>query len=157
MMLADTISGTLSGAKLLTAVLAFRGLIHAQSAQDEKNIGLLLPSSSGGLIANMAVLMTGRTVVNLNYTASTEAFLSAMDQAEITSIYTSRKFLQKLDKKGFRLEPVLANKSIYYLEDMKQSLSQGRMLGMLLLTYGLPAFLLKKLFYKEQTLDDTTA
>lgn len=157
MMLADTISGTLSGAKLLTAVLAFRGLIHAQSAQDEKNIGLLLPSSSGGLIANMAVLMTGRTVVNLNYTASTEAFLSAMDQAEITSIYTSRKFLQKLDKKGFRLEPVLANKSIYYLEDMKQSLSQGRMLGMLLLTYCLPAFLLKKLFYKEQTLDDTAA
>ena len=76
----------LSGYKTLTGVIAFSRLIAKRSP--EQNIGLLLPTSSAGVITNMAALLQGKTLVNLNYTASLTALQSAVKKAEIrTHLY----------------------------------------------------------------------
>ena len=58
-------------------------------------VGLLLPASVGGALANIAMLMAGRMPVNLNFTVGQEAMEAAIAQAGIRTILTSRMFLTK--------------------------------------------------------------
>jgi acyl-[acyl-carrier-protein]-phospholipid O-acyltransferase/long-chain-fatty-acid--[acyl-carrier-protein] ligase len=58
-------------------------------------IGLLLPSSVGGALANLAVSLLGRVPINLNYTAGAGAVEHAVKKAGIQHILTSRKLLEK--------------------------------------------------------------
>ncbi|MEN8132569.1 MAG: MFS transporter, partial [Pseudomonadota bacterium] len=95
----------LSGYKTMTGVIAFSRLIAKRSP--EQNIGLLLPTSSAGVITNMAALLQGKTLVNLNYTASLAALQSALAKAEIRTIYTSSRFIKKLEQRGLDLSELL--------------------------------------------------
>ncbi len=67
---------------------------HGHGAQD-KHVGLLLPASVGGALANIATLMAGRMPVNLNFTIGAEAMRAAIAQAGIRTILTSKRFLSK--------------------------------------------------------------
>ena len=58
-------------------------------------VGLLLPSSVGGAVANVAVLMSGKVPVNVNFTSGAEAMRSAVKQCGIRTILTSKRFLKK--------------------------------------------------------------
>ena len=62
---------------------------------DVSPIGLLLPSSVGGALANLAVSLLGRIPINLNYTAGAGAIEHAVKKAGIQHILTSRKLLEK--------------------------------------------------------------
>ena len=75
------------------------GLAVAAEAA-EPNIGVLLPPSAAGVIANAGLAMAGKVPVNLNYTAS----------QEIVEVVTSRRFVEKL---GWNLPGAI------YLEDVK--------------------------------------
>jgi len=81
-------------------------------AKEAKHIGILLPPSVGGVIANLAVILCGKIPVNLNYTASSEAFSSAILQCNLRCIITSKAFLER-----FSTLPV-PESSAYYLEDL---------------------------------------
>ncbi|MGH7767876.1 MAG: MFS transporter, partial [Candidatus Binatia bacterium] len=61
----------------------------------ESMIGLLLPSSVGGALANIAVLTAGKVPVNLNFTAGSEAMAKALAQCGARTILTSRLFLAR--------------------------------------------------------------
>src|SRR5690606_1234540 len=95
--LADSVSGSLGAAQALTGAtcMARRMRGGGASAGDERNVGLLLPTTAGGALANMAALLAGKTLVNLNYTASDEALAYALEHAEIRTVYTSRRFLDR--------------------------------------------------------------
>jgi acyl-[acyl-carrier-protein]-phospholipid O-acyltransferase/long-chain-fatty-acid--[acyl-carrier-protein] ligase len=58
-------------------------------------VGIVLPPSVGGALANIAVLLTGKVPVNLNFTAGRDAMISAIQQCGIRTIVTSRIFLGK--------------------------------------------------------------
>jgi len=58
-------------------------------------VGVLLPSSIAGALANIAVLLAGKVPVNLNFTAGQKAMASAIRQCEIRTVLTSRLFLAK--------------------------------------------------------------
>ncbi|MGA7408900.1 MAG: acyl-[ACP]--phospholipid O-acyltransferase, partial [Bryobacteraceae bacterium] len=62
---------------------------------DEKMIGLLLPPSVGGALANIGVTIAGRATVNLNFTAGREAMLSSIAQCGLRTVITSKSFLEK--------------------------------------------------------------
>jgi acyl-[acyl-carrier-protein]-phospholipid O-acyltransferase/long-chain-fatty-acid--[acyl-carrier-protein] ligase len=55
-------------------------------------IGVLLPSSVGGALVNVAATLAGRVPVNLNFTAGPEAVSHAIAQCGIRTVVTSRKF-----------------------------------------------------------------
>ena len=154
--LADAVGdNTLSGNRMTTGVLAFSRLIKKRSP--EQNVGLLLPTSSAGLIANMACLLLGKTVVNLNYTASESSLLSAVKKARIRSLYTSRRFIEKLAQKGVKLDQLLQHVEVIYLEDLKQQISRTQQIVLMSASLLLPARLLYALFGKPVAIDEPAA
>ena len=144
---------TLSRRKTLVASLLFSRRFKQQSAQ---NIGLLLPTSSAGIIANIALFISGKTAVNLNFTANIDSLIAAVEKAEITTIYTSRRFVSKLEKKGIEIQQVLQNSNAIYLEDLSDSISQVEKVLTLITTF-LPAKLLQAIYGRASRVDQTAA
>ena len=143
--LADAQGDTaLSGYKTLTGVIAFSRLIDKRSP--EANIGLLLPTSSAGLITNMAALLLGKTVVNLNYTATPAALRTALERAEIRSVYTSSRFMKKLEQRGIDLSDLRRRVDIHYLEELKDEIGRFTSLVLLGASVLLPGAWLYALF-----------
>ncbi|HHJ16675.1 MAG TPA: acyl-[ACP]--phospholipid O-acyltransferase [Gammaproteobacteria bacterium] len=145
----------LTGYKALTASIAFAGLIKKRSP--ESNIGLLLPTSSAGMLTNMSILLLGKTVINLNYTASIDALSAAVDQAGIRTIYTSRRFIKKLGQKGIVLDTLLEKTRVCYLEDLKDEVTGMKKLFLYTLVKVLPAQVLYTLFGKRVSINDPAA
>ncbi len=152
---ADVIGEPLSHHRFITAVFRFAALIKQRSP--EQNIGLLLPTSSGGAIANMAVLMLGKTIVNLNYTASAEAMQSSVQQAGLQRVYTSKRFIDKLKERGIDIVAILPNTPLIFLEEMKAEIPKHQLLSTLLLVMLLPARLLQWLYIPKIDLNATAA
>ncbi|WP_275099377.1 acyl-[ACP]--phospholipid O-acyltransferase [Sedimenticola hydrogenitrophicus] len=136
----------LTGHKVLTGVIGLSRLIRKRSP--EQHIGLLLPASSAGVMTNLAALLRGKTVINLNYTASTEAMLAAVEKAEIRSLYTSSRFIRKLQQRGIDLEPLLSRVEVHHLEEMKEAITPAAKLLLMTASTLLPARLLFALFGK---------
>lgn len=155
LVVADSIAGSLNGHKFLTAAICFSRLIKKHSP--EQNIGLLLPTSSAGCIANMAAIFRGKTVVNLNFTASREAIQGAVNKAGIKSIYTSRKFMEKLVKKGIDLNDAFPGSQFLYMEDLKERISKATSLRTLLTVMLAPTDILKFLYCKKVDINSTAA
>lgn len=63
--------------------------------QDQRHVGLLLPPTVAGALTNVAATLAGRTSVNLNYTVGKAGLESAVRQAGLRTIVTSRKFVEK--------------------------------------------------------------
>lgn len=122
MSVADSVSGALSGTKLLALVSLLRRCIRRQSA--ERNVGLLLPAGVAGAAANMAVLAAGKTVVNLNYSASREALTAAVEQAGIRQVYTSRIFVRRLKARGLDMAERLPGVELIELETLREGFSR---------------------------------
>jgi len=152
---ADVIGEPMSHHRFMTAVFRFAALIKKLSP--EQNIGLLLPTSAGGAIANMAVLTLGKTIVNLNYTASGESIHSAVQQAGLQRVYTSKRFLDKLKERGIDIVEILPNTPLTFLEDLKAEIPKHQLLTTLLLAMLLPTRVLQWLYIPKIDLDATAA
>ena len=152
---ADIEGVEISHKKFLTGVLLFSRKIEVYSP--EQNVGLLLPSSGGGAIASMAILSLGKTIVNLNFTAGKKALQSAAQQAEVKHIYTSRKFIDKMQERGIDLKSFFPDSKLLMLEDIKQEISTLSRIGTLLKAIFLPASMLQKSYFKNVSMNDTAA
>jgi acyl-[acyl-carrier-protein]-phospholipid O-acyltransferase/long-chain-fatty-acid--[acyl-carrier-protein] ligase len=62
----------------------------------QEMVGILLPPSIPGAVANLAALLMGKVPVNLNYTASNETLASCAEQCNLKTVLTSRLFLEKI-------------------------------------------------------------
>ncbi|TXH63262.1 MAG: acyl-[ACP]--phospholipid O-acyltransferase, partial [Tolumonas sp.] len=139
--LTDGMSKPLTADKALTAAWAISHRIRQISP--EQNIGLLLPTSTGGVLCNMATLLAGKTIVNLNYTASQSALQAAIEQAGIETIYTSRRFIEKLSKRNADVVSVLEGRYLIYLEDLHSQIHFNETFWRWLAIRVLPARILK--------------
>tara|TARA_R110001606_G_scaffold399310_1_gene584736 strand:+ start:60833 stop:64297 length:3465 start_codon:yes stop_codon:yes gene_type:complete len=137
---------SLSRSKALIITLLFSRRIKRYSP--EQNVGLLLPTSSVGLLATMGAFISGKTVINLNFTANADSLLSAINKAEIKTIYTSRRFIKKLQEKGFELDILFEQASPIYLEDIHDEIKKPEQILTLLASYCFPTSLLIHLFGK---------
>ena len=153
--IADTLSGRLSGWRLLTGVILIRRFVRRLCR--EQNVGLLLPTSIGGAIANLAVLMCGKTLVNLNYTASPQAVQAAIAKAGIRTVFTSSRFLERLEKRGVNGAALLTGTTVHVLEDLAKEITPLRRVLTLLQAVLLPAWALKLLYLKRVALSSPAA
>ena len=80
---------------------------------------------------------------NLNYTASIDALIRAVSQANIQTVVSSRRFLKQLSARGISLDPLLNKVSVIYLEDMKTQIKQSELLLRYIAVKCLPKALLK--------------
>ncbi len=87
------------------------------------SVGILMPATVGGALANASIALLGKTSVNINFTASREAIGHAIAAAGLRHVVTSRKFLDGFEaKKGWRLESVLEGVEVVILEDLAKTI-----------------------------------
>ncbi|MHC4552053.1 MAG: acyl-[ACP]--phospholipid O-acyltransferase [Planctomycetota bacterium] len=94
--MSDTTGKRLTFGKTLIAAVGLSEKISVQTAS-QQNVGIFLPSSVGGALANYAVSLLGKTSVNLSYTASPEDRAYMIETAGIQTVLTSKAFLEKLE------------------------------------------------------------
>lgn len=153
--LADTQGHSLNASQALTASLLMAKRIR--KLNPGQNVGLLLPTSSAGVIANMATLLAGKTLVNLNYTADQEALTSALSQAEITTVFTSRRFLKTLEQRGLDGSQWLGEQQVVFLEDLQTTIGHAERLSTWFAVRILPTWLLQRCFCHGHDADATAA
>jgi acyl-[acyl-carrier-protein]-phospholipid O-acyltransferase/long-chain-fatty-acid--[acyl-carrier-protein] ligase len=118
----------LAAAKIATALLR-------PALGEDAMVGLWLPPSLGGAIANIAVAFLGKVAVNLNYTSSPDVVQSAIRQCGLRRVITSRRFVAKV-----KLEVSPATEVIY-LEDYRKEVTRGRRLRAFLSVLFWPGFI----------------
>ena len=148
LMLADSAGTALSGGKSLIGGLAFRRvLLDGVLDADESHVGLLLPPSVGGALANIALSLAGRVTVNLNYTMTDDTLNYCIREAGIRRVLTSRKFVEK--------KPVQLDAELVFLEDLKEKITtKDRILSLLaakLMPFGM---LIRRLGLDRLNADD---
>lgn len=80
--------------KLLAAAIVLAKELRKRTSR--KRIGIILPPGKGGLLSNLAVLLSGKIPVNLNFTAGEQAVASCIEQAELDLFVTGSAFVEKL-------------------------------------------------------------
>jgi acyl-[acyl-carrier-protein]-phospholipid O-acyltransferase/long-chain-fatty-acid--[acyl-carrier-protein] ligase len=117
-----------------------------RSAAGESMVGVLLPASVGGAMANIAVSLAGKVPVNLNFTAGADAMRAALELCGIKTILTSRLFLSRA---GLQERP-----GMVFLEELRKTFTPLEKTSALLSSLLLPARLLQWRHSKNQKPDD---
>jgi acyl-[acyl-carrier-protein]-phospholipid O-acyltransferase/long-chain-fatty-acid--[acyl-carrier-protein] ligase len=121
------LAGAMCFAQLLRPILAGRPMI-----------GVWLPCSMGGALANIALALLGKTSVNLNYTSCPEFLESAIQQCGLRHVLTSRRFVERLPAPfGHAVE-------LIYLEDFVPKVSTWARLRAFLAVLLCPGFVLDR-------------
>src|SRR5210317_1553569 len=141
--------------RFAAATLAFSGAMDLDP--EAENVGLLLPASNAASIANMAVLLMGRAAVNLNFSAPAAAVNAGIVEAGIKQVFTSRQFETRLAARGADFSAMLAGTEIIYMEDIKETIPQWRLILSLLQIQLLPAGLIYALKGVPRKLEDPAA
>lgn len=145
-----------SGYKLMGAVMAFRGLLRKKLGNDEQNIGIMLPPSPAGVIVNLVLWVMGKTNVNLNYTSSVENVKYCCERADVTTVISSRQFIQKLKGRGNDYSEIASDKlRILYAEDLMKEIPKAKIAALLFLCIIMPSWLIRFIFCKRTKIDDT--
>ncbi|HUL71794.1 MAG TPA: acyl-[ACP]--phospholipid O-acyltransferase [Vicinamibacterales bacterium] len=128
--MADSTGQTLTYGRALMAALVI-GRVLARRTRGDQHVGLLLPASVGGALANIATFMAGRVPVNLNFTIGADALDAAIGQAGIRTIVTSKQFIRKAS-----IEP---RPGMVFLEDLRETIGLGDKLAGLVRAMFVPA------------------
>jgi acyl-[acyl-carrier-protein]-phospholipid O-acyltransferase/long-chain-fatty-acid--[acyl-carrier-protein] ligase len=111
----DSTGARLNGLSALTGAHLLGRAVHRE-AGPAPHVGLFLPPSAGGALANIGLSLMGRVPVNLNYSASKDIVDVCVAKAGIETVLTSRRFEEKL---GWG--PSAAKK--LYIEDVAAGIS----------------------------------
>ncbi len=137
MKVADSSGMRMTGGSLLMRTLIFRRLLLRNVlAADERFVGLLIPPSGGGILANTAVTLSGRVAVNLNYTVSSDILNYCIQQCGIRHVLTSRRFMERVN---FKL-----NAELIYLEDFREQVTLADKLVAAIDAYAVPVTVLER-------------
>ncbi|NLV44820.1 MAG: MFS transporter [Candidatus Hydrogenedentes bacterium] len=145
---ADAMTGRLNYFKTLVASIALARKFKAILGNSEM-VGVLMPSTVGGALANIALQTMGRVPVNLNYTASSEMTESCASRCGITHTVTARAFLDRV--------PVTPPGIPVYLEDIRKSVSKKDQFAAMFMALFVPRRLLTRLLGAAPKTDNDVA
>ncbi len=143
--LSDTTGKTLSFGGTLTASIALaREILHVD--REQKHIGILLPTCVGAALSNIAANLLGKVPVNINFTASRQSIMSAVEQCQIKTILSSRAFMEKMEN----MEHL---QNVVFIEDLFARITPARKISALMKAVFAPADALAA--HKHSGPDDT--
>lgn len=121
----DTTGLSLTGKGMILRALVARRVFRRILAPNERMVGVLLPTSVGGVLANVAISLNHKVPVNLNFTMGNETLDYCCERTGIKHVITSRKFLQKMPNLKLKAEYVI-------IEDaLKNVALSDKLLGLL--------------------------
>lgn len=140
----DSLGRELTGGRLLAGSLAFRRmLLRDVVGSDERFVGVLVPPSVGGVLANTALPLAGRVAVNLNYTVSGGIMNSCIRQCGIKHVLTTKRMLN--NPMTEKLMPEI-EAELVFLEDLaEQKVQKADKLIGAALAYACPLPILERL------------
>lgn len=133
--LGDSSGARLNGLAALTGAQCL-GRAIVREAGPAPHVGLFVPPSVPGALANIGLSLMGRVPVNLNYSASKEVVDACVAKAGIETVVTSRRFEGKLGwgPAGRKL----------YLEDLAAGLSPALKAATAAVNLAAPMWLLER-------------
>lgn len=133
----DSTGLKLAYGQLLAVSTLLSRRLHKESPQGENYVGIVLPTVVAAAIANIAVDISGKIPVNLNFTASEESLKSSIERCQITRVITSRKFVEKIDLK-------IKGANLLYIEDYLKAIPKAKILATWCGLFLTPLFLLRR-------------
>lgn len=130
--------GKVSRIKALSGAVALARSLKIHWRRQER-VGIALPTTIPALLVNLAATLSGRTAVNLNFTAGAAGIESAIRQAGLRSVVTSRAFVERLS-----LE-FPAGIEVIHLEEIAPGVSAFRKLTSALAALSCPLWILERL------------
>ncbi|MBN2021616.1 MAG: MFS transporter [Pirellulales bacterium] len=136
---ADSTGAELTGAGLLARSLILRRLLRREAlADDERNVGVLMPPTTAGVVVNAALALDGRVVSNLNYSVrSPDTLNECLRQAGIRHVITSRRVMERLQ--------IPLDAEFVYLEDLVGRITWADKVLCAAATWLLPVAVLERL------------
>ena len=113
-----------------------------------KPIGVLLPTSAEGVIATLALTMSGRAAVLLDYTHSADDIASGIHSEALSVVITSRACVEELSQRFPALRQVLTSVEVLYFEDLQKRIEPTFPKGLLI--QFAPMWLLKALYFTKR-------
>ncbi|MCL2005539.1 MAG: AMP-binding protein [Planctomycetaceae bacterium] len=113
---ADSTGVELTGGRTFMTILILRKVLRRILARNEQNVGLLMPTSVYGALANLTLALDCRTAVNLNYTFHSDTINYCIEQAGIKHVITSRKVLE-------RFPHIKINAELIVMEDLRSKVT----------------------------------
>jgi acyl-[acyl-carrier-protein]-phospholipid O-acyltransferase/long-chain-fatty-acid--[acyl-carrier-protein] ligase len=123
----DVVSGALSYRKLLVGARVLGKRFEDMSRPGEA-LGILLPNANGVVLSMLGVISAGRVAAMINYTAGAANVASAVKTAAITTIISSRAFIQKADLGDVVTAAEQAGARIVWLEELRDSVTSAEKL-----------------------------
>jgi acyl-[acyl-carrier-protein]-phospholipid O-acyltransferase/long-chain-fatty-acid--[acyl-carrier-protein] ligase len=117
----DPVTGALSYKRLLAGA-AILGAKLIPLAPEGRAIGVMLPNANGAVVTLLGLMSAGRVPAMINFTAGAANILAACKAAQLTTIVTSRVFVErgKLTNLVATLEQTIR---IVYLEDVRPTIT----------------------------------
>jgi acyl-[acyl-carrier-protein]-phospholipid O-acyltransferase / long-chain-fatty-acid--[acyl-carrier-protein] ligase len=119
----DPVTGSLTYKRLLLGA-AVLGRKLQPLASEGKALGVMLPNANGAVVTILGVMSAGRVPAMINFTAGAASILAACKAAEVTTIVTSRAFIEK-GKLGAVAEQLAQAANVIYLEDVRATVTTG--------------------------------
>ena len=118
---------------LVRSILLSRKILRLDRGENGY-VGVLMPNCTAAATTLLSVLFADRTPAIINYSAGAQVALESARRAGVKTIFTSRKFLEKL-----KWEPTL---EMVFLEDVAKIISRTQKTGAILATLLLPSKIL---------------
>ena len=117
----DPVAGTLTSKRLLAGAAVLGRKLMPLSGEGGA-VGVMLPNSNGAAVTILGLMSAGRVPAMINFTAGRANILAACRAAKVTTIVTSRAFIEKA-----RLDPLVERLRdevrLVYLEDVRPSVT----------------------------------
>lgn len=119
--LEDPVTGRLTYGRLVMAANILGRKLMAY-APEGGHIGLMLPNANGTVVTFFALASAGRVPAMINFSAGPKNVLSACATAEVSTVLTSRAFIEK-GRLGPLVEAMKDTVKLVYLEDLRATIT----------------------------------
>ena len=144
---ADSTGVEITGGRTFMSILILRKVLRRILSRDEQNVGLLMPTSVYGVLANLALALDCRTTVNLNYTFHPDTINYCINRAEIKHVITSKKMLDRIPDLKLDAEVII-------MEDLPYKITLFDKIAGVVDAYVTPICCLERVFGIDKIMPD---
>ncbi len=132
----------------------YLGKVIKSATKNDKNVGFMMPTSRDAALGIMSILGTGKTTVNLNYSAPVDTILGCIEKADLTTVVTTRPFFDKLCGKNPAFGQIAGKCQMIYLDEEEAKMSTVCRFVSAFIIRACPAAILRRLWFTSAKLED---